>query len=178
MDPNNQPFQPTVPPQDPNAGASPPQGLSPVDQNTPLGAPQNDPYAMPPAPELMPQQQPAAPIGQSLPSEPVQQMPPAPGLPGDPSLAMPQAVAEPPTPGSPANDLSNPTGPAPMAPGISPTDPNLNNGGMAVPPAMAGNPDMAASSGNSGGRKALGFMFVIGGVIALIAIIVIAIRTL
>lgn len=126
-------------------------GQSPLPQNQPTGA-------MPPLPQ-----------DPGLPPVPTQ---PA-AMPGDPNLG--QAPAPMPTdPGL--------APPAPVAPGGSaasaPSDPNLNNAGMAVPPSMAGNPELASSGGSAGGKKALGFVFVIGGVIALIVLVVVALRML
>lgn len=156
MDPNNQqPFQGQAPlpqdqgAQDPGVGAFPPQPLVPTQ-------PENQfPQApMPPAPEPQPQVQP------------------------QPQAFPPQQPAQAPAPmGMPSMPMTDPGMSPAQQP--SPTDPSLNNAGMAVPPAMANNPEMAGgTTGSAGGRKALGFVFVIGGVIALIVLIVIAIRML
>lgn len=168
MDPNNQqPFQGQAPlpqdqaGQDPGVGAFPPQPLAPAQpENQFAQAP------MPPAPEPQPQVQPQP---QAFPPQQPAQAPAPMGMP-----AMPMT-----DPGMPPAPSPDPQAPMPPVQQPSPTDPSLNNAGMAVPPAMANNPEMAGgTTGSAGGRKALGFVFVIGGVIALIVLIVIAIRML
>lgn len=165
MDPNNQPMQPPLPQDqgtpDLGAGAFPQPPATPVDpavQMPPPPMPAQAPpdYAAAPAPAPQPQSEafPPSPAGM-------------PAMSTDPNLAPPAPLGQ--------TDPSVQAAPAGMP---APTDPSLNNEGLAVPPAMAGSPEMAGTTSTPGGRKALGFVFVIGGVIALIVLIVIALRML
>lgn len=118
----------------------------------------------------LPQDQPGGALP-SLPQDPG--LPPAPAQPGaTPAMPGDPTLGQAPAP-MPADPSLTPQTPVP-----APTDPNLTNTGMAVPPSMAGNPELATGGGAGGSKKALGFVFVIGGVLALIVIVVIALRML